>query len=142
MITRRDLMVAGAAVVGAHAATARGADAPPPAGASTQAFAKAAADCVRIGEACLQHCLTLLGKGDTSLADCAQMVNQMLAVCRAVGPIADANGKYLRPTAQLCRDICTDCERVCRVHAQHHAICKQCADVCAAVIAAAKPLAA
>ena len=142
MITRRDLMVAGAAAVAAHAAAARGADAPAPAAGPAQVFARAAAECVRTGEACLQHCLTLLSKGDTSLADCAQMVNQMLAVCRAVGPIADANGKYLRQTAQLCRDVCTDCERACRVHAEHHAICKECADDCVALVAAAKPLAA
>lgn len=137
MMTRRDLMVAGAAVV-AQAAAVRAAEAPAAAGA----LARAATDCVRSGEACLQHCLQLLSTGDKTLGECAQMVNQMLAVCRAVGPLADAGGKYLRATAQLCRDVCADCERVCRQHAERHPICGTCADACAATAAAAKPLAA
>ena len=90
----------------------------------------------------MQHCLDALAKGDKSLGECAQMVNQMLAVCRAVGPIVDANGRFVRPMAQLCAEVCADCEQACRKHAQHHAICAQCADACAATVKAAKPLAA
>jgi len=137
MITRRDLIAAGAVVV-AQAAVASAADAPVPGSAPAQTLARAALDCVRTGEACLQHCLTLLATGDKTLGECAQMVNQMLAVCRAVGPIVDAGGKYVRPTAQLCRDVCSDCEQVCRQHAQQHTICATCADACAAAVAAAK----
>jgi Cys-rich four helix bundle protein (predicted Tat secretion target) len=140
MITRRDLMVAGATVVAAQAVAARAADTQARTGDPAQAFTRAAADCVGAGEACLQHCLTLLASGDKTLGDCALLVNQMLAVCRAVGPIVEANGKYVRSIAQLCLEVCTDCERVCRQHAEHHAICKTCADSCAAVVAAAKPL--
>ena len=140
MIARRELLVAGAAVI-THAAVGRAAD-PPAAGVGKgQALTNAAAECVRVGQTCLQHCLDELGKGDKTLAECAQMVNQMLAVCRAVGPIVDANGKYVRPMAQLCADVCTDCEAACRKHAQHHAICAQCADTCATVVKAAKALA-
>jgi Cys-rich four helix bundle protein (predicted Tat secretion target) len=142
MITRRDLMVAGAAAVAAQALAARAADAPASSGDPAQVFTRAAAECVYAGEACMQHCLTLLASGDKTLGECASMVNQMLAVCRAVGPIADAKGKYIRSVARLCLEVCTDCERVCRQHAEQHAICKTCADACAATVAAAKPLAA
>lgn len=141
MITRRDLMVAGATVM-AHAAVAHAADAPTSGTDKDQALSSAASECVRSGEACMQHCLNELAKGDKTLGECAQMVNQMLAVCRAVGPIVDAKGKYVRPMAQLCADVCTDCEAACRKHAQHHAICAQCADACATVVKAAKALAA
>ena len=138
MLTRRQLMAAGAAVA-AQAAVARAADAPPAAGDASQSFARAAADCVVSGEACMQHCLTELASGDKTLGECAQMVNQMLAVCRAVGPIVDAKGKYVRGMAQLCTAVCSDCEQACRKHAEHHAVCRTCADACAAVVAAAKP---
>lgn len=141
MITRRDLMVAGATVM-AHAALARAADAPAAGADKGQALSSAAADCVRSGEACMQHCLDELARGDKTLGECAQMVNQILALCRAVGPIVDANGKYVRQMAQLCADICADCEQACRKHAQHHAVCAACADACAAVVKAAKALTA
>jgi len=142
MITRRELMVAGATAIAVQATAARAADGAAAAAEPAPGLAAAAAECVRTGEACLQHCLTLLAGGDKSLGDCAQSVNQMLAICRAVGPILDANGPYVRATAQLCLAVCTDCERVCRQHAGRHAICKTCADACAAAAAAAKPLAA
>ena len=139
MITRRDLMVAGTTAVTMRAARAVAAVAPDD---PRRTLAQAAGTCVRDGEACLEHCLQLLATGDTSLRECAQMVNQMLAVCRAVGPIVDANGKYVRPLAQLCGDVCADCERACRKHSQQHEICRACADACAATAAAAKVWAA
>jgi Cys-rich four helix bundle protein (predicted Tat secretion target) len=97
---------------------------------------------VNAGDACLQHCLDVLAKGDTSLGECAQSVRQMLAVCNAVGPIAVANSKYLKPMARLCVEVCSDCERICRKHGAHHAACKRCAEACARTVAEAKKAAA
>src|SRR4029450_7449259 len=96
MITRRDLIIAGGGAVIAHAVVASAGDAPAAPTDKGQALTSAAVECVRTGEVCMQHCLDELAKGDKMLVDCAQMVNQMLAVCRAVGPIVDANGKYVR----------------------------------------------
>jgi Cys-rich four helix bundle protein (predicted Tat secretion target) len=141
MLTRRELMAAGAATLALQAMPAMAAT-EADAGDKAAALARAASGCVRAGEACLQHCLDLLAKGETGLGDCAKMVTQMLAVCRAVGPIADARGKYLPAMARLCLTVCTDCEEVCRKHAEHHAVCKACADACEQTAAAAKPLAA
>lgn len=140
MLTRREMMAAGAAVLVAQAVPAAGAES---SGAGkAAALAAAASECVRAGEACLQHCLDLLAKGDTSIAECAQTVNQMLAVCRAVGPLADAGGTHLPAMAQLCQAVCTDCAAACRKHADHHAICKTCMEACERTVAAAKAVAA
>jgi len=107
-------------------------------GADAGALAAAAAQCIEAGNACLQHCLDMLGSGDTSLAECSQAVRQMLAICTAVGPIADARSKYLKPLARICLDACTDCEQACRKHEAHHAPCKHCAEACARTITEAK----
>lgn len=103
----------------------------------TKQFADAAAECIRTGETCLQHCLNLLAKGDTSLGECAQKVNQMLAVCRAVGTLADAGSSHLGSAASLCRDVCKDCEAACKPHVGHHPECAACAKACRNLIAAA-----
>lgn len=142
-MTRRELLASGAVLgasltVGASALAATDAPAASDAG---DAFARAAADCVRVGEECLQHCLTLLASGDESLGDCAKSVQQMLAVCRAAGPLAYAGSKHLGAFARLCADVCGDCEAACRKHESRHAICKQCADACAKTVAAAKKIA-
>jgi Cys-rich four helix bundle protein (predicted Tat secretion target) len=140
MLTRRDLMIAGGSAVLAHAVVASAADAPAAPTDKGQALTSATAECVRTGEACMQHCLDELATGDKMLGDCAQSVNQMLAICRAVGPVVDAKGKYVKAMVQLCHDVCTDCEQVCRKHAQHHAICAACADACAVVVKASQAL--
>jgi Cys-rich four helix bundle protein (predicted Tat secretion target) len=84
----------------------------------------------------------LLAAGDEALGDCAKSVQQMLAVCRAAGPLVYADSKHLRAFAKLCADVCGDCETACRKHEGHHAICKQCAEACAKTVAEAKKLAA
>ena len=129
-ITRRDVLLVGASALAAQAAAIplEAAAEPAPPGA---ALAAAAGQCLQAGDACLQHCLDLLAKGDTSLGECAQNVRQMLAVCTAVGPIAVAGSRHLRAMARLCLDVCTDCEQACRKHEGHHAACKRCAEACA-----------
>ena len=54
-------------------------------------------------------------------------------------PAGEWKGKYVRGMAQLCTAVCSDCEQACRKHAEHHTVCRTCADACAAVVAAAKP---
>jgi len=145
-ITRRSVLAGAGTIIGAGtlilpalANTLLAAEgAPADAGADAGALAAAAAGCVEAGNACLQHCLDLLAKGDTSLAECSQAVRQMLAICGAVGPVADARSKYLKPLARLCLDVCTDCEQACRKHEAHHAACKRCAEACAKTIDAAR----
>jgi Cys-rich four helix bundle protein (predicted Tat secretion target) len=144
-ISRRNLLASGAALgasygLGLTAALAAEEPAPakPPTGAG---FAAAAADCVRIGEECLQHCIALLAGGDATLGDCAKSVEQMLGVCRAAGPLVYGESKHLGAFAKLCAAVCADCETACRKHESHHAICKRCADACAKTVDEARKIA-
>jgi len=105
-----------------------------------QALAKAIGHCIEAGDMCLAHCLVVLGAGETELAECARSVRDMLAICAATQTLVASNSPYLKSAVQLCVTSCTDCERACRKHAEHHAVCKACADACAATINAARPL--
>jgi Cys-rich four helix bundle protein (predicted Tat secretion target) len=104
------------------------------------AFAAAAADCVEKGDACLQHCIASLSKGDTMMAECAAAVNDMLAVCRGMGTLALSGSKHLETAAQLCLAVCTDCAAACEPHVGHHETCKACHEACVRSIAEAKKL--
>lgn len=104
------------------------------------AFAAALADCTEKGEACMQHCISLLSTGDTSMAECAGAVNEMLAICRGMGVLAVADSKHLAAAAKVCHDLCSDCAAACKPHAGHHATCKACEDACRATMAEASKL--
>ncbi|HXJ34916.1 MAG TPA: Csp1 family four helix bundle copper storage protein [Candidatus Eisenbacteria bacterium] len=138
MLTRRELMAVGTVTLAMQAVPGGATGG----GDNATALADAAAGCMRAGDACLQHCLDLLAKGDTSIADCAKSVTQMLGVCRGVGPLADARSKHLPAMARLCEAVCTDCAGECRKHAERHPICKTCLEACEKSAAAAKVLAA
>lgn len=100
----------------------------------------AAMDCLRKGNECLAHCLMLFQAKDTTVADCAVQVNQMLPMCDALAKLAMADSKYLKQHAKLCIDVCTDCEKECRKHEKTHPECKACADSCSDCIKACKAL--
>lgn len=96
-----------------------------------QAVIDRAMDCVAKAEACVSHCIASLAKGDTSLAECLESVLGMMPMCTAVARLAALDAPRLKDVAKLCADICVDCEKVCRKHEAHHAVCKACADACA-----------
>jgi Cys-rich four helix bundle protein (predicted Tat secretion target) len=106
------------------------------------ALTTAAADCVTKGEACLAHCLVLLGNGDKEMAPCAQSVNQLLAICGALMKVSGQNGSKLRALAQLSASVCEECEKECRKHEKKHAECKACAESCAECLKQCKAVAA
>jgi len=141
MPDRRDVIRMGVSVLTlagvAHAAE----QSPETAGESSNgaaALSKAIADCVVTGNACLEHCLKALGNGDTTLAECATNVRDMLAVCAATQTLITGSSARTKAGVQLCLDVCADCERACRKHESHHAICKRCAEACAAVVKVAR----
>ena len=143
MLNRRDMVRTGLAFV-AFAGVAHAAEesAPMPAAGGPSdkqdAFARALGQCVTAGNACLQHCLKLLGAGDTSLAECSKAARDMLAVCAAEQTLVLGDSPRAKTAAELCIEVCTDCEAACRKHEAHHAVCKACADSCAATVAAAR----
>lgn len=104
-------------------------------------LAASSADCLQTGEACLAHCLVLLGQGDKVMAACAQSVNELLAVCSTLQKLANQDSKRTPQFAKLAADVCADCEKECRKHEKKHAECKACADSCAACLKECQKLA-
>lgn len=99
-------------------------------------------DCMKTGEACIAHCLVLLGQGDNrEMAACAQSVNELLAACDALQKLASQDSKYTLAFAKLTAEVCASCEKECRKHEKKHAECKACADSCAACLKECKNLA-
>ena len=136
MPDRREVLLAGVSL----ALMATGVDAAE--NVSGLTFASALGRCVESGNVCLEHCLKSLAKGDTTLAECSVAVRDMLAVCNAVAVLAAAQSKFLKSAARLCIDVCENCEKACRVHQDHHAECKACAEACAGALVEARQLAA
>lgn len=106
------------------------------------ALIAASADCLKTGEACLAHCLYLLGNGDTTIAACAQSVNELLASCNALMKLAGQDSRYVPAFAKVAGEVCANCEKECRKHADHHEECKACAESCAACLKECKKVAA
>jgi len=99
-----------------------------------------ALDCVKKGQACIEHCLELFKIGDTSVAECANTVQEMLAICTAISQLASYRSKYLPDLAKVCINVCEDCENECRKHEKMHAACKACANSCEECIKECKKL--
>lgn len=101
---------------------------------------RALAACQTAGDACLAHCLRLLGSGDTSMAACAKAVVVMLPTCEAMGTLVENQSERLPALAAVCADLCRDCAAACEPHAGHHAECADCLAACRGVIAAVAAL--
>lgn len=95
-------------------------------------LAHAATHCVMIGEACIDHCLQLLGEGDKKMAACAKTVEQMMAACNSLRQLATWNSPYVPRLAKVVKDMCKECEDECRKHENIHQACRDCAESCAA----------
>ena len=110
-------------------------------GNPSQSLISAAADCVVKGQACLAHCLVLLGDGDKSMAGCAKAVNQMLALCGALQNLGAQQSGLLPALAKVALDACQQCEKECSKHKDKHAECKACMDSCQNCIKQCKAIA-
>jgi|CXWK01.1.fsa_nt_gi Cys-rich four helix bundle protein (predicted Tat secretion target) len=102
--------------------------------AKFQKLIDAAHHCGNKGEVCLDHCIALLSKGDTSLKDCIRSISVMLPMCQTLSRLAALDAKRLKEFVKVCAGVCADCEAECKKHAEHHAICKACQESCAACI--------
>jgi Cys-rich four helix bundle protein (predicted Tat secretion target) len=139
------LGAAGSAAAGEHEGHAAGsAGAAGPRYSEAKAFKRRASlvaatnDCVSRGQACLSHCMETFVAGDTTMAECARAVQEMLATCQAFGVLAANDSVALRPMAQACIAVCEECEKQCRVHEDHQPECRECADACAALVREAR----
>lgn len=147
VISRRSLLV-GAGAFGAALATGAGfaADAP---GHRHEDHAPKHGDvldavngCIVKAQQCTAHCLVAFQEGDTTLADCARKVNEMLPICKAFSYQLAGNSPYVMALSAVCRQACEDCEKECRVHEDKHLECKECAEACAKVASAIEALSA
>jgi len=86
--------------------------------------------CTVTGEECLQHCMEMFAKGDTSMADCAAAVRDMLVMVEATRELAAQKSPLLAKAAALCATACESCKKVCEKYAKHP-VCKACAESCA-----------
>lgn len=107
-----------------------------------QSLIDAAFDSVKKGQACLQHCIELLGQGEKELGKCAMVVNDMIAACAAIEQLGNYNSPHLAKMAKVVMDICQDCEKECRKFEKKHEACKISADSCAVCFNECKKIAA
>ena len=101
----------------------------------------AALHCVKSGQLCMDHCIELFKNGDTSVAKCADTVNEMLAMCTALSQMAAYRSSHLKDFAKVCAAVCEDCKKECEKHSDKHVECKDCADSCGDCIDACKNIA-
>jgi Cys-rich four helix bundle protein (predicted Tat secretion target) len=134
-MNRREL-IAGAGLALVAVATAH-ADKPAPKPAAPAApggLAVAAANCTRVAQACLRHCLAMLATGNPSMAGCAKAVADLIPSVEALGAIVPGGSRHVAALAKVVGEIAKDCKAECDKHTTM-APCKECADSCAALIA-------
>jgi len=87
-------------------------------------------ECAQHGDECVAHCIELFKTGDTTLAKCADTVNEMIVMCRALAKMATYESTELVAVAKVCMAVCQTCADECGKHAKTHENCKACADSC------------
>ncbi len=102
-------------------------------GGVNQALINSALDCMKTAEICINHCLDVLGTGDTSLAECGKVVQELETICSSLFKFASYDSKYLNGILAVAKQVCTDCEKECRKHKKHQS-CLDCADACVACL--------
>lgn len=87
-------------------------------------------ECAQHGDECIDHCIELFKTGDVSLARCAETVNEMIVMCRALAKMATYDSPQVKAVAKICRDVCQACADECGKHADTHSNCKACEQSC------------
>lgn len=155
-VSRRELLVAAGALAsvagaGAAAAASHHDDAThAAAGAHDHAahaprrpdLLRAVEACSSTGRRCVSHCLVTFREGDTSLADCAAAVHEMVAVCAAMETLLASNSSQVPGLAKVCLDTCETCAAECEKHAAKHQECRECQEACEALIPKLRQIAA
>jgi len=106
--------------------------------ASRQKVINASLGCVKAGQECIQHCIDMFKMKDTSMAECIDAAQEMLATCTAISQLASYDSRHLKEFAATCIKVCEDCKDACDEHADKHRACKACSDSCADCIKACK----
>lgn len=99
--------------------------------ATSTALVTATAAAVIKGQACLQHCVAMMGDGEKELGRCAALSTDMIAACTAIQQLSSNKSPHLGSMAKVTMAICNDCEKECRKFEKTHEVCKEAADACA-----------
>ncbi len=94
-----------------------------------KALINIANECAQHGDECIDHCIELFKAGDTSVAKCAETVNEMIVMCRALAKMATYQSEQLVAVAKICIDVCQVCADECGKHSKHPQ-CKACERSC------------
>lgn len=108
---------------------------------ASPALLAALADCIQEGQACLAHCIMMMGDGDKTMADCARSTQDTVALCTALQSLVAAGSHKQHRLAGLVADACQECADTCRKHADKHEVCKRCAEACEACLKECKKIA-
>ncbi len=98
-------------------------------GKINKALVKIANECAQHGDECIDHCIELFKSGDTTVARCAETVNEMIVMCRALAKMGTYQSEQLVAVAKICIDVCQVCADECGKHAKHPQ-CKACEESC------------
>lgn len=97
---------------------------------------KASIDCVATGNDCLRHCFGMFSMKDTSMAECANSVFQLVSACDALAALTAVNSPHAHAFAKTVELVCDDCKKQCDQFPKIAACvacgdaCKRCADEC------------
>lgn len=104
-----------------------------------KALVDIANQCAQHGDECIDHCIDLFKSGDTTVARCAETVNEMIVMCNALAKMGTYQSEQLVAVAKICIDVCEVCAEECGKHTKH-AQCKACEESCLACIKECKKI--
>lgn len=104
-----------------------------------KALVDIANQCAQHGDECIDHCIDLFKSGDTTVARCAETVNEMIVMCNALAKMGTYQSEQLVAVAKICIDVCELCAEECGKHTKH-AQCKACEESCLACIKECKKI--
>lgn len=90
---------------------------------------KTSIHCVATGNDCLRHCFGMFMMKDTSMAECADSVYQLIATCDALASLAAVNSVHTGHLAKVVEMTCNDCKKQCDKF-PNIAVCKACGEAC------------
>lgn len=94
-----------------------------------KALVNIANECTQHGDECIDHCIELFKSGDTTVARCAETVNEMIVMCHALAKMGTYQSDQLVAVAKICIDVCEVCAEECGKHSKHPQ-CKACEKSC------------
>lgn len=93
------------------------------------ALEKTALHCVGTGNDCLRHCFSMFMMKDTSMAECADSVFQLVSTCNSLAALAAINSVHTGHLAKVVEMVCNDCKKQCDKFPKID-VCKACGESC------------